>query len=227
MRMHADLGRRDHRSRGARGGRPGAASVAAVLVAAELAVDGRVGREVDARQERLVAGPVVEVGGRDDWSPRTSARGTPPRKAMIPGRPVTRRASLSAPSMASEPELRNNTESSGTGNVAASSVASRETGSAKPERVDRPDEPVDLGVDRRGHPRVDVAERRDRDAVREVEVGAAVGVVQPMALAVAPLALEVAPEDGRSGCAGRSSMVPSVSSWNRRRSRPGAAAAYA
>ena len=53
---------------------------------------------------------------------------------MIPGRPVTRRASLSAPSMASEPELRNITESSGAGNVAASSVARREIGSVKPRR---------------------------------------------------------------------------------------------
>ena len=51
---------------------------------------------------------------------------------MIPVRPVTRRASLSAPSIASEPELRNITESSGFGNVAASSVARREIGSVKP-----------------------------------------------------------------------------------------------
>ena len=54
------------------------------------------------------------------------------RKAMIPGRPVTRRASLSAASMASEPEFRNMTESSGSGNVAASASARREIGSVKP-----------------------------------------------------------------------------------------------
>ena len=58
-----------------------------------------------------------------------------PRKAMIPGRPVTRRASLMAPSMASEPELRNITESSGAGKVAASSVASRDTGSVNPSAL--------------------------------------------------------------------------------------------
>ena len=52
----------------------------------------------------------------------------PPRNAMIPGRPVTRRASLSAPSIASEPEFRNITESSGAGNVAASAAASSEIG---------------------------------------------------------------------------------------------------
>ena len=56
----------------------------------------------------------------------------PPRKAMIPGRPLTRRASLSAASIASEPEFRNITESSGSGKVAASSSARRLIGSAKP-----------------------------------------------------------------------------------------------
>ena len=51
-----------------------------------------------------------------------------PWNAMIPGRPVTRRASLSAPSIASEPELRNITVSIGGGSVAASIVASVTTG---------------------------------------------------------------------------------------------------
>ena len=55
-----------------------------------------------------------------------------PRKAMIPGRPVTRRASFRAASMVSEPELRNSTESSGSGNVSASIAASRTVGSEKP-----------------------------------------------------------------------------------------------
>ena len=40
-----------------------------------------------------------------------------PRNAMIAGRPVTRRASLMAPSMVSEPEFRNRTVSSGSGKV--------------------------------------------------------------------------------------------------------------
>ena len=55
-----------------------------------------------------------------------------PRKAMIPGRPVTRRASLIAPSMVSEPELRNRTASSGSGTVAASIFARVTVLSAKP-----------------------------------------------------------------------------------------------
>ena len=50
----------------------------------------------------------------------------------MPGRPVTRRASFRAPSIASEPELRNITESSGSGNVAAISSARRLMGSVKP-----------------------------------------------------------------------------------------------
>ena len=51
---------------------------------------------------------------------------------MIPGRPVTRRASFNAPSIVSDPEFRNITESSGSGKVASSAAARRDTGSAKP-----------------------------------------------------------------------------------------------
>ena len=57
----------------------------------------------------------------------------------------------------------------------------------KPIAPDRPDEPVDLGVDGRRDPRMGVPERGDRDAVREVEIGAAIGVIQAVALPVAPL----------------------------------------
>ena len=55
-----------------------------------------------------------------------------PRNAMIPGRPVVRRASLSAPSIASDPEFMNRTLSSGSGNVAARRRASSTVGSLKP-----------------------------------------------------------------------------------------------
>ncbi len=55
-----------------------------------------------------------------------------PRNEMIAGRPVARRASLRAPSMVSEPELRNMTVSSGSGNVAASLLASSTVDSANP-----------------------------------------------------------------------------------------------
>ena len=89
---------------------------------------------------------------------------------MIPGRPVTRRASFSAPSMASDPEFRNMTESSGAGNVAASVVGQAADRLGEADGRDRTDQPVDLGVDRRRHPRMGVAERGDRDAVGEVEI---------------------------------------------------------
>jgi hypothetical protein len=52
-----------------------------------------------------------------------------PRKAMMPGRPVTRRASLSEASTASVPELPKKTVSSGAGHASASIAASRPTGS--------------------------------------------------------------------------------------------------
>ena len=69
----------------ARGGRPGGAAHSRPIVDAELVTD---------------IAPKVRP-----WNP--------PRNAMMPGRPVTRRASLSAASIASEPEFRNMTESSG------------------------------------------------------------------------------------------------------------------
>ena len=51
---------------------------------------------------------------------------------MIAGRPVARRASLRAASIASEPEFRKKIVSIGSGRVSASIVASFETGSVKP-----------------------------------------------------------------------------------------------
>ena len=120
-----------------------------------------------------------------------------PRNATIPGRPVTRRASLSAPSIASEPELRNMIVSIGSGRVVGEHPGERDDGLGVADRPGRPDQPVDLGVDRRGHPRMGVTEGRDRDPVRKVEVGAAGRVEQAMADAVTPAALEVATEDRR------------------------------
>ena len=92
--------------------------------------------------------------------------------------------------------------SSGAGNVSASSVARRTTGSAIAHRPGRDDEPIDLLVDRRRHRGMVVAERRDRDPVGEVEVGRAGRVVQAVTLAVAPAPLEVATEHGGEVVAG-------------------------
>ncbi len=52
-----------------------------------------------------------------------------PSNAMNPGRPVTRRASLRAASIASVPEFWKRTVSSGAGKVSARAVESRDTGS--------------------------------------------------------------------------------------------------
>ena len=115
-----------------------------------------------------------------------------------------------APSMASEPELRNRTVSSGSGKVSASIRASRTVDSAKPMAWTGPDEPVDLGVDRRGHARVGVPQRGDGDAVGEVEVGAAARVVQAVADPVGPAAVHVAAQDGRHVGPGEGGEVEGV-----------------
>ena len=70
-------------------------------------------------------------------------------------------------------------------------------GLSKADRVDRADQLVDLRVDRGRDGRMHVAERRDRDPVREIQVGLPAHVVEAMALAVAPLPLEIAAENGR------------------------------
>ena len=95
---------------------------------------------------------------------------------MIPGRPVTRRASFSAASIASDPELRKIVVSSGAGKTRRELVGQPGDRFREAHRRDRPDQLVDLGVDGGGHPRMDVPERRDGDAVREVEVGATLRV---------------------------------------------------
>ena len=93
-----------------------------------------------------------------------------PRNAMIPGRPVTRRASFSAASIASDPEFRKNTVSSGSGNVAGELRGEADRGLREAQRVDRPHQPVDLRVDRGGHAGMRVAQRGDGDPVGEVEI---------------------------------------------------------
>ena len=85
----------------------------------------------------------------------------------------------------------------GSGRVAASIVRQARDRLGVADRAGRPDQPVDLGVDRGGDRRVVVAEGGDGDPVGEVEVRLAGRVVQAMALAVAPAPLEVAAEDRR------------------------------
>ena len=110
-----------------------------------------------------------------------------PWKAMIAGRPVARRASFSAPSMASAPELPKKTVSSGSGSVARHHLGQPRDRLVVAHALHQVEQPVGLGVDRGSDRRVAVAEHGHRDAGGEVEVGLAVRVVQAMALAVAPV----------------------------------------
>ena len=113
------------------------------------------------------------------------------------------------------------TESSGAGNVAARSDARREIGSVKPIALIGPMSLSTWAWIAARDPRMGVAQGRDGDAVREVEVGLAVGVEQAVADTVAPLALEVAADDGRQ--VGGDVHRPSVSTGTGQR-RAGAAA---
>ena len=196
MRIARDRGRWDDR-REERAGDERGRPPWPLLVAVEVAVRGRERREVDRRQERLVAGAVVHVRRRHARRPERPAveaaveRDDPGPAGDAAGELHARRRSPPSPSSGTS-RCR-----SAAGSVSASIRASVTTGSAVADRAGRADQPVGLGVDRRGHPRVVVAERRDRDAVREVEVGPAVGVVEAVALAVVPAPLEVAAEDRR------------------------------
>ena len=122
----------------------------------------------------------------------------PPRKATIPGRPVTRRASLRAASIASLPELRKKTESMRVGERrpparGPAGRSARRSPSPPSGAISRSTWAWTAAVTR-GLPWPSDA---DGDPVGEVEVRPAVRVVQAVALAVAPRPLEVAAEDRR------------------------------
>ena len=121
----------------------------------------------------------------------------PPLKAISPGRPVTRRASFSAASIASDPEFAKNTVSSGSGHDVGDHLGQPADRLQVAQRVADVQELVDLLVDRLRHRRVVMAERGRRDAGREVEVVTAGGVDQLVAFAAVPRTLEVAAEDRR------------------------------
>ena len=63
----------------------------------------------DAAEQRLVALAVLALGRREASRRRGCGRGRPAGRRRRPGRPVTWRASLMAPSTASAPELQKNT----------------------------------------------------------------------------------------------------------------------
>ena len=168
----------------------------ALLVVREVAVDGREGREVDARQERLVADPVVQVGARDarradrppvERSPERDDRGPagdPPRELE---RPVDRlRAGVEEQDRVERVRQR-----------VREHPRQRHRRLGEPDRVDGTDQAVDLGVDGRSHPRMRVPERGNRDPVGEVEVLAPRGVHEAVADPVRPAPVHVPAEDRR------------------------------
>ena len=195
MMIGRDRARRDRRreevaERGQRAGGRG------VVVAAEVSIGRRERGQVDTREQRLVAGPVVQRRARDRCRAQrpaveTALEGDDPGPARdatgeLEGRLDRLRAGVEEEHRVERLRHRRGDLLGETGD-----------GLGEAHGPGRPDESVDLGVDRGRHGRVVVAEHGDRDAVREVEIGLAIGVVQPVALAVTPLALEVATEDRR------------------------------
>ena len=166
------------------------------LVAVELGVGGRVRREVDARQERLVAGPVVEARRRharraERPAVERAAERDDPGPARDPAgeleRPVDRlRARVEEQDRVERVRER-----------AGEHPGELDRRLREADRVDGAHQPVDLGVDGGGDPGMGVAQRGDGDPVREVEVLAPGRVVQPVADAVRPAAVRVAADDRR------------------------------
>ena len=140
------------------------------LVAAEVAVRGGEGQHVDARQQRLVAAPVVQVGARDRCRPEGpavegAAEGDDARPARHPAGELERRLDRLGARVHEEDRVER------LGERRRELVGQADRRLRVADRGRGHDEPVDLLVDRRGHRRVMVAERRDGDPVGEVEVG--------------------------------------------------------
>ena len=188
-----------------------------VVVAAEPAVGRRVRREVDAGQQRLVAGPVVHVRARDRRRPeRPPVEAATERDDARPTRDPARELERAVDRLGAGVEEHHRVER--LGERRGELLGEPGDGLGEADRVDRADQLVDLRVDRGRDRGMHVPERRDRDPVREVQVRRPADVVQPMALAVAPLPLEIAAEDGRQvrGDLGGGLHRPSVSGRRRR-----------
>ena len=121
----------------------------------------------------------------------------PPLNAIRPGRPVTRRASLSDGFDRLRAGVREEDRVERVGHRLGDHLGQAADGLEIAQRVADVEELVDLLVDGLRHGRVVMAERRGGDAVREIEVAPARGVDQLVALAAIPGTLEVAAEDRR------------------------------
>ena len=165
-------------------------------VTAEVAVGMREGRDVHVRQERVVAGAVVEAGAGD----AEGAVGAPVEGAVEGDdvRPTGRPAGqLDGPVHDLRAGVAEVDRVEALGHLLDQHLRQARHRLQVPETVADVEQAVDLRVDGRIDPGVGVAEGRHGDAVGEVEVAAAVGVVEPVALAAHPGPLEVATQDGR------------------------------
>ena len=166
------------------------------LVAVELGVGGRVRREVDARQERLVAGPVVEAGRRHARrTERPAVERAAERDDPGPARDPAGELERAVDRLRARVEEQDRVER--VGERAGEHPGQLDGRLREADRVDGTRQPVDLGVDGGGDPGMGVAQRGDRDPVREVEVLPPGRVVQPVADAVRPAPVDVAADDRR------------------------------
>ena len=179
------------------------------LVAVEVAVGGGKGEQVHARQERLVAPPVVDVGARHRRrSERPAVEAAPvgddPRPARGPSGELERGLDRLRARVHEEHRVE------GLRERGRELVRQADRGLRVAHRHRRRDELVDLLVDRRRDRRMVMAQGRDGDPVGEVEVRLAGRVVHPVALAMAPAALEIAPQDRRHVRSGERGEIDGV-----------------
>ena len=167
-----------------------------LLVTPEVAIDVRERRDVDRRQQRLVAVPVVDVRGGDaDRAVRPAvepaAERDQARAAADAARELERGFDRLGAGVREEDRVERR------GHLLRDHLGQPADGLQVAERVADVEELVDLRVHRGRHGRVVMAERRRGDATGEVEVPTARRVDQLVTLAALPRTLVIAAEDRR------------------------------
>src|SRR5258705_4180721 len=166
------------------------------LVAVVVAVRMRIRIDMHARAERLVAGPIVEVRRRGaQRAERPAVEAALERDDRRPPRRAARQLECALDRLGAGVAEEHAVEPVGERRGEALGQPRHRLDVAKAVRD--MDQSIDLGVDSGRHSRVAVAQDRGRNAGCEVEVRLAVGVVQPVGVAVGPRPLEVAGHDRR------------------------------